>query len=67
MHHFIGNGKWNSEDVNERRLKIMDKCNQTRIRNNFSVIIDDSGHTKSGNFSDGVGRQYIYRQAWKNR
>ena len=26
---------------------------------NFSLIIDDSGHRKSGNFTDGVGRQYI--------
>jgi SRSO17 transposase len=25
----------------------------------FSLIIDDSGHRKSGNFTDGVGRQYI--------
>ena len=59
VHHFIGNAKWNADEVNERRLKIMDKHNQTRIRNNFSLIIDDSGHRKSGNFTDGVGRQYI--------
>ena len=55
VHHFIGNAKWNADEVNERRLKIMDKHNQTRIRNNFSLIIDDSGHRKSGNFTAGVG------------
>ena len=37
----------------------MNKCNQTRVRNDFALIIDDSGHRKSGNFTEGVGRQYI--------
>lgn len=59
IHHFIARAKWNLNDVNSRRLPIMNKCNQTRIRNGFSLIIDDSGHIKSGNFTRGVGRQYI--------
>ncbi|MBE9045472.1 IS701 family transposase [Pleurocapsales cyanobacterium LEGE 10410] len=59
VHHFISKYKWSTSLVNERRLKLMDKCNQTRIRNGFALIIDDSGHRKSGNFTDGVGRQYI--------
>ena len=59
VHHFIGKSKWSAEDVNERRLQIMNKRNQTRIRNGFTLIVDDSGHVKSGNFTDGVGRQYI--------
>jgi hypothetical protein len=37
----------------------MNKCSQTKISRGFSLIIDDSGHRKSGNFTDGVGRQYI--------
>ena len=37
----------------------MDKCSQTRISKGFALIVDDSGHRKSGNFTDGVGRQYI--------
>jgi SRSO17 transposase len=45
--------------VNERRLQVMNKCSQTRISRGFSLIIDDSGHRKSGNFTQGVGRQYI--------
>jgi hypothetical protein len=59
VHHFIGKSKWNADDVNERRLQNMNKRNQTRIRNGFTLIVDDSGHVKSGNFTDGVGRQYI--------
>ena len=59
VHHFIGKSKWNADEVNERRLQIMNKRNQTRIRNGFTLIVDDSGHVKSGNFTDGVGRQYI--------
>ena len=37
----------------------MNKCSQTRISKGFSLIVDDSGHRKSGNFTAGVGRQYI--------
>jgi SRSO17 transposase len=37
----------------------MNKCNQTRINRGFTLIVDDSGHRKSGNFTAGVGRQYI--------
>ena len=59
VHHFISKSQWSASKVNERRLQLMNKCNQTRIRHNFALIIDDSGHRKSGNFTDGVGRQYI--------
>ncbi len=59
VHHFISKSKWSASKVNERRLQLMNRCNQTRIRNNFTLIIDDSRHRKSGNFTSGVGRQYI--------
>ncbi len=59
LHHFLTEAPWSSSEVNERRLEIMNKCSQTRISRGFSLIIDDSGHRKSGNFTDGVGRQYI--------
>ncbi len=59
VHHFISKSKWSASLINERRLQLMSKCNQTRIRNGFALIIDDSGHRKSGNFTSGVGRQYI--------
>ena len=72
VHHFIGKSKWNADNVNERRLKILNKRNQTRIRDGFALIVDDSGHVKSGNFTDGVGRQYIgeigkTENGWKGR
>jgi hypothetical protein len=37
----------------------MNKCSQTHISRGFTLILDDSGHRKSGNFTEGVGRQYI--------
>lgn len=37
----------------------MNQCSQTRISRGFALILDDSGHRKSGNFTGGVGRQYI--------
>ena len=59
LHHFLTEATWSAEPINERRLEVMNKCNQTRISRGFSLIVDDSGHRKSGNFTAGVGRQYI--------
>ena len=59
LHHFLTEATWSAEKINERRLSVMNKCNQTRVSRGFSLIVDDSGHRKSGNFTAGVGRQYI--------
>jgi SRSO17 transposase len=59
LHHFLTDAPWSSSLLNERRLEVMNKCSQTKISRGFSLIIDDSGHRKSGNFTEGVGRQYI--------
>jgi len=59
LHHFLTEASWSANQINERRLKVMNQCNQTRITRGFSLIVDDSGHRKSGNFTAGVGRQYI--------
>ena len=59
LHHFLTEATWSASNINERRLEIMNKCNQTKISRGFSLIIDDSGHRKSGNFTAGVSRQYI--------
>ena len=56
IYHFITFSAWDEQLVNERCLQIMNKGNQTRIRNGFSLIIDDNGHRKSGDFTDGVGK-----------
>ena len=59
LRHFLVRANWSAEELNEERLKVMKACRQTKIPNGFSLIIDDSGHRKSGNFTAGVGRQYI--------
>ena len=47
LHHFLTEATWSADKINERRLKVMNKCSQTRISRGFSLIIDDSGHRKS--------------------
>lgn len=37
----------------------MHSCRQTTPRRGFTLIVDDSGHRKSGDATAGVGRQYI--------
>jgi len=59
LHHFLTEAPWSIEEVNECRLLVMNQCSQTRISRGFALIVDDSGHRKSGNFTEGVGRQYI--------
>jgi SRSO17 transposase len=59
LHHFLTDAPWSASKINERRLEVMNKCSQTRISRGFSLILDDSGHRKSGNFTEGVGRQYL--------
>lgn len=56
---FIHGEAWSAKEVNNRRLAILESCRQTRIKAGFSLIIDDSGHRKSGSAIAGVGRQYI--------
>lgn len=56
---FIHGEAWSASEVNDRRLSILNSCRQTRIKPGFSLILDDSGHRKSGNATAGVGRQYI--------
>lgn len=59
LHHFLTQAPWDALEVNERRLIVMNQCSQSRISRGFTLIVDDSGHRKSGNFTAGVGRQYI--------
>jgi len=59
LHHFLTEATWSADQINERRKDVMNQCSQTRISRGFSLIVDDSGHRKSGNFTAGVGRQYI--------
>jgi SRSO17 transposase len=59
LHHFLTEAPWSAMELNQRRLEVMNQCRQTKINRGFSLIVDDSGHRKSGNFTEVVGRQYI--------
>jgi len=59
LHHFLTEAPWDELEVNERRLMVMNQCSQTRISRGFTLIVETGGHRKSGNFTVGVGRQYI--------
>ena len=59
LHHFIADSPWDASKINQRRIEIINQCSQTKFRRGFSLILDYSGHRKSGNFTAGVGRQYI--------
>lgn len=59
LHHFLTEAPWSATPINQRRLEVMNKCSPTRIGVGFTMILDDSGHRKSGNFTEGVGRQYL--------
>lgn len=59
LRHFLNESPWDIEQLNNRRLEVMHQCRQTTPSRDFTLIVDDSGHRKSGNETSGVGRQYI--------
>ena len=59
LRHFLNDAPWDEAKLNERRLEVMQQCRQTKLQQGFTLIVDDSGHRKSGNATAGVGRQYI--------
>jgi hypothetical protein len=59
LHHFIHDSPWSAESLNERRIDVIWQTRQTRPTVDFKLIIDDSGHRKSGTATEGVSRQYI--------
>ena len=48
LQQFLTEATWDAQKVNERRLKVMQQCSQTKVRRGFILIIDNSGHRKSG-------------------
>lgn len=51
---FLNDSPWNETKLNDRRLELMQQCRQTKLRQGFTLIIDDSGHRKSGDATAGV-------------
>ena len=73
LHHFLTEATWTAEKINERRLEVMSKSNQTRISRGFSLIVDDSGHRKSVSWcacvlwgNPRVVRSAILPQEWED-
>lgn len=59
LRHFLNEAPWDEAKLNNRRLEVMQQCRLTKLQQGFTLIIDDSGHRKSGKATAGVGRQYI--------
>lgn len=59
LHHFMHDSPWKADAINDRRLEIVWQDRRTRPKVGFDLIIDDSGHRKRGEETEGVGRQYI--------
>ena len=59
LHHFLHNSPWSADEINDRRIDLVWQNRQTRPHIGFRLVIDDSGHRKSGSQTDGVARQYI--------
>jgi len=59
LHHFLHDAPWDAQVLNDKRIEIIWQQRQTRPKVGFRLIIDDSGHRKSGSATEGVGRQYI--------
>ena len=59
LHHFLHNDPWDPDALNDRRIDVVWQHRNTRPQVGFGLIIDDSGHRKSGSETDGVSYQYI--------
>src|SRR3990167_632627 len=59
LRHFIHDSPWKAKKLNDRRLEVLAETRQARIKSGFVLVLDDSGHRKNGDDTDGVGRQYI--------
>jgi SRSO17 transposase len=59
LHHFIHNSPWDAQELNNKRLEVLYRTRQSRLKQGVTLILDDCGHRKSGEATDGVGRQYI--------
>jgi SRSO17 transposase len=40
LRHFAVRANWSEQEINERRLQVMNSCRQTKIPHGFSLIVD---------------------------
>ncbi|WP_192816698.1 hypothetical protein [Baaleninema simplex] len=53
---YNGNPLGTEKRINERRLKVVDSCHQTRVGRGFALLLDDTGHRKSGQLHRRCGK-----------
>lgn len=62
LHHFLTQAPWNPDELNRRRVELLQRSSQTKFKAAGWFIHDDTGQrrkpTKGPRGSDGVSRQY---------
>jgi SRSO17 transposase len=61
LQYFLSQSTWNSDQVNERRLKLLLTDPSTAPHERGVLVIDDSGDRKDGTRTAHVGRQWLGR------
>lgn len=59
LHHFLCKSPWDSEELNRRRIHLLQSDPRTASRPGGVLILDDTGVPKKGDATEGVKRQYI--------
>jgi hypothetical protein len=59
LNRFLTEYEWSTEQVNERRLKLLRADAQTRPRRNGTLPLDDTFNEKFGKHFDGIGKFFI--------
>lgn len=59
LHHFLTEAPWDSEELNRRRIAVLQADRRTASRPNGVLIVDDTGVPKKGDATEGVKWQYI--------
>jgi SRSO17 transposase len=59
LHDFLHNAPWDAAALDDRRLDVVWQHRNTRPQVGFELILNDSGHRKSGSETNGVSYQYI--------
>jgi len=56
---FLTESSWDAEEVNRRRVELMDEDPQTAAHKGGALVIDESGDRKAGKATAHVGKQYL--------
>jgi SRSO17 transposase len=56
---FLTESSWDAEEVNRRRVELMDEDPQTAPKKGGALVIDETGDRKAGKATAHVGKQYL--------